>query len=204
MNSLFFEITSVIGNLAFALSGVLVGIRKDLDLLGIFILAFLTANGGGVLRDLLVDRQPAILHSLMPLWLTCTVIGGVWLLKVNQGSKLEQQWGFVVSDGVGLVAFSLTGSLIGVEYGLHFFGVIILAFLTATGGGIIRDLLVNEVPLVLRSDFYGSIALVLGAVIHLLYLVKWLNLVSLTIVFIMGLLLRLLAYKRKWRLPQLG
>src|SRR5689334_17386782 len=74
VNSQIFEIAVIIGSLAFALSGVLMGIRKDLDVMGVFILAFLTANGGGVLRDLMIDRQPAILVSLMPFWLTSAVV----------------------------------------------------------------------------------------------------------------------------------
>jgi uncharacterized membrane protein YeiH len=204
VNSHIFEIAVIIGSLAFALSGVLMGIRKDLDVMGVFILAFLTANGGGVLRDLMIDRQPAILVSLMPLWLTSAVVIGAWLFKIQRGSTLDRTWIFVVSDSVGLVAFSITGGLVGIEEGLHFFGVITLSFLTATGGGIVRDLLVNEVPLVLHSDFYGSIALLLSVAIYLLYRADAVNLLTLSVLFAVGLILRLTAYKYKWQLPKLG
>lgn len=179
------------------------GIRKDLDVMGVFILAFLTANGGGVLRDVMIDRQPAILASLTPLWLTSGVVAGAWLLKIQRSSTLERTWGFVISDSVGLVAFSISGGLVGIEEGLHFFGVIILSFLTATGGGIVRDLLVNEVPLVLRTDFYGSVALLMGVAIYLLYLLDAVNLLTLSLLFAAGLILRLTAYKYKWQLPRL-
>lgn len=204
MNSHIFELAVTIGSLAFALSGVLVGIRKDLDVMGVFILAFLTANGGGVLRDVMIDRQPDILVSLTPLWLTSAVVVGAWLLKIQRGSTLERSWVFVVSDSVGLVAFSITGGLVGIEAGLHFFGVITLAFLTATGGGIVRDLLVNEVPLVLHADFYGSVALLLGVAIYLLYRADAINLLTLSVLFAVGLIVRLTAYKYKWRLPKLA
>lgn len=204
MNSHIFEIAVLIGSLAFALSGVLMGIRKDLDVMGVFILALLTANGGGLLRDVMIDRQPAILANLTPLWLTSGVVLGAWLLKIQRSSTLEQTWFFVVSDSVGLVAFSITGGLVGIEEGLHFFGVIVLSFLTATGGGIVRDLLVNEVPLVLRTDFYGSIALLLGVAIYLLHLANGVNLLTLSVLFAAGLILRLTAYKYKWQLPKLG
>lgn len=203
MDSQIFEIAVIIGGLAFALSGVLVGIRKDLDVMGVFILAFLTANGGGVLRDLLIDRQPAVLASLTPLWITSAVVAGAWLLKIQRGTTLERTWFFVISDGVGLVAFSISGGLAGIEEGLHFFGVITLAFLTATGGGIVRDLLVNEVPLVLRADFYGSVALLLGVAVYVLHLADAVNLLTLTVLFAAGLILRLTAYKYKWQLPKL-
>jgi uncharacterized membrane protein YeiH len=204
VNSHFFDIAVLIGSLAFAFSGVLVGIRKALDVMGVFILAFLTANGGGVLRDLLIDRQPAILASLTPLWITSAVVAGAWLLKIRRGSTLDQTWVFVVSDGVGLVAFSITGGLVGIDAGLHFFGVITLSFLTATGGGIVRDLLVNEVPLVLRADFYGTIALLLGGALYLLYRADAVNLLTLSVLFALGLILRLTAYKYRWQLPKLG
>ena len=204
MNSQMFEIAVIIGSLAFALSGVLMGIRKDLDVMGVFILAFLTANGGGVLRDLLIGRQPTILVSSTPFWLTTVVVAATWLFNIQRSSTLERNWIFVVSDSVGLAAFSISGGLAGLDSGLPFFGVMILSFLTATGGGLVRDLIVNEVPLVLRVDFYGSIALLLGVAIYLLHLVNGINLWSLVIVFAVGLLLRLVAYKYRWRLPRLG
>jgi uncharacterized membrane protein YeiH len=109
-----------------------------------------------------------------------------------------------VSDGVTLVAFSITGGVVPIEEGLHFFGVITLSFLTVTGGAIVRDLLVNEVPLVLRADLYGSIALLLGVAIYLLYLADGVNLLTLSVLFAMGLILRLTAYKYRWQLPTLG
>jgi uncharacterized membrane protein YeiH len=203
VDSHIFEIAVIIGSLAFALSGVLMGIRKDLDIMGVFILAFLTANGGGILRDLIIDRPPAVLVSLMPLWLTSAVVVGSWVLKIQRSSTLDRTWVFVISDSVGLVAFSITGGLVGIEEGLHFFGVIILSFLTATGGGIVRDLLVNEVPLVLRTDFYGTIALLLGVAVYLLYQVDAVKLLTLSVLFAVGLLVRLTAYKYKWQLPKL-
>jgi uncharacterized membrane protein YeiH len=155
------------------------------------------------LRDLIIDRPPAVLVSLMPLWLTSAVVVGSWVLKIQRSSTLDRTWVFVISDSVGLVAFSITGGLVGIEEGLHFFGVIILSFLTATGGGIVRDLLVNEVPLVLRTDFYGTIALLLGVAVYLLYQVDAVKLLTLSVLFAVGLLVRLTAYKYKWQLPKL-
>ena len=77
--------------------------------------------------------------------------------------------------------------MIGIEKGLHFFGVVTLSFLTATGGGIARDMLVNEVPLVLHGDFYGSVAILLGVAIYLFHSAGLMNPVSLSMVFVAGL-----------------
>jgi len=105
---------------------------------------------------------------------------------------------------VRLVAFSKTDGLVAIKEGLHFFGVITLSFLTAICGGIVRDLLLKEVPLVLRADLYGSIALLLGVAIFLLYLADGVSLLTLSVLFAMGLMLRLTAYKYRWQLPELG
>ncbi len=195
-------VASFVGSVAFAVSGFLVGARKGLDVMGIFILAFLTANGGGVIRDLLVARSPAILYSMEPFWVT----GGVMLLasacRLQRLAGLERRWFFVISDGIGLVAFGITGALIGIEAGVHFFAVLVLSLLTATGGGIVRDLLVNEVPEVLHGGFYGTIALLLGAAIYGLHLGGWVTPISLITVFALALALRLIAYHRQWRLPK--
>ncbi len=198
-----FETASIIGSIAFALSGFLIGARKNMDIMGIFILAFLTANGGGVLRDLLVDRTPAIMDSMLPFWLAAGTMAVAMLLRLHRSATLERGRLFIISDAVGLVAFGITGALIGIEKELHFFGVVTLSFLTATGGGIARDVLVNEVPLVLHADFYGSVALFLGVAVYLLHWAGLMNPVSLMMVFVAGLLLRIIAHQYGWKLPKL-
>lgn len=197
-------VVSALGGIAFALSGFLAGVRKGLDMMGIFIVAFLTANGGGVVRDLLIGRTPAIMRGVLPFWLAAgTVILGV-VFRLHDRASVERNRIFILSDAVGLVAFGIAGALVGIEEGLHFFGVMTLSFLTATGGGIARDVLANEVPLVLREDFYGSVAILLGLAVQLLHRAGLMNPVSLSMVFVAGIVLRLVAYQRGWRLPKVG
>lgn len=196
-------IASITGAIAFALSGFLVGAKKNRDIMGIFILAFLTANGGGVIRDVLVDRPIGILQSTVPFWIAAGVRLGAWLLKLQKLQTIENQWFFVVCDAIGLVAFGITGALISIEAQIHFFGLLTLSFLTATGGGILRDMLVNNIPEVLHSGFYGSVAILLGGVIFFLHSALLLNPLSLTCVFAGALALRLVAYRYGWKLPKL-
>lgn len=196
-------IASLIGSIAFALSGYLVGERKQFDIMGVFILAFLTANGGGVARDVLVGRTPAVLLNAEAFWLTTGTIILAIIFKFHRLDNFERRWIFILCDAVGLVAFGITGALIGIEEGTHFFGVIALSFLTATGGGIIRDLLINEVSEILHSGFYGSVALLLGSAIYFLHSLNWLNPASILIAFCLALALRMIAYKRRWRLPKI-
>lgn len=196
-------IAALTGGIAFALSGFLAGTRKNLDVMGLFILSFLAANGGGILRDLLINRTPIAVLSNEPFLLAAavTLIGS--LMKRQWRATLESQWLFVVCDAVGLVAFSITGSLIAIEIGAPFFGFLALAFLTAAGGAILRDLLINNIPEVLHGGFYGSVAIILGSAIYLLNMNGWLTPVALVVLFCAAVVMRLVAYQYDWNLPKL-
>ena len=193
---------SLAGGIAFALSGFLVGKKKNLDWMGLFILSFLTANGGGILRDILADRPPVVLLSNEPflIALAVTLLGSVFRLRLN--SDVESQWFFVICDAVGLVAFAITGALVALMINAPFFGFITLAFLTAVGGGILRDILVNEIPDVLHSGFYGSIAILVAIAIYLLNMQGAVTSLSLLCIFAGALILRLIAYRYRWNLPK--
>jgi uncharacterized membrane protein YeiH len=194
---------SLTGGIAFALSGFLVGARNKLDWMGLFILAFLTANGGGILRDVLTDRPLSILLSNKPFLVAFSVTLVAGLLKLHRKDAIENRWLFVVADAVGLVAFAITGSLVALEINAPFFGFVTLAFLTAAGGGILRDILVNSVSDVLHSGFYGSIAILVAIAIYLLGMAHMVSYISLLVVFASALLLRLIAYRYRWQLPKL-
>ncbi len=198
-----FVIASLIGSFAFALSGYLIGVQKKLDFMGIFIVSILTANGGGALRDVLVNRVPAVLSDPFAFFLVCGVIALATLFKLHKRSNLENNTLLVLCDAVGLVAFSVTGTLIGLEVGLPIFGVMVLSFVTATGGGIIRDMLVNETPSVLSSDFYGTISLIIAASIYGLHAYNLADDCMIAIVFASALMLRVLAYRMGWKLPHI-
>ncbi len=198
-----FEIASIIGSIAFALSGFMLGVRKELDAMGLFIMAMLTANGGGALRDVLVGKIPGVLTDPFSFYLVLGTFIAAILFKLNHYTRIERRWFFVVSDSIGLVAFSFTGALVALEYDLNIFGVILLAFLTATGGGMIRDILLNEVPALLSSGFYGSVAIIIALIIFALDSVGLLNNTSLTVLFVLGLTLRLVAHAKDWHLPRI-
>ena len=196
-----FSLASIIGTVAFAFSGFLVGVHKKLDVMGVFILSMLTANGGGALRDVLANKTPAVLTDLTGFYMVLGVCVVSYVFRLGRYATVEKSRVFVLSDALGLVAFSLTGAIVGIEAGLTIFGVMVLAFLTAAGGGIIRDLMVNEVPAILSSDFYGTVALVVGFSIYWLEYAQLRTEEATLAVFVLALALRLLAYLRGWRLP---
>lgn len=195
---------SIIGGASFALSGYLAATRKELDLMGIFIVAYLTANGGGVLRDILIDHPPVILHSMQSFWLTACVIIFAAIFKLQRFDSLEKSWFFVISDGIGVVAVGITGALVGIEENLHFFAVLTLALLTAVGGGIIRDIMTNKIPIVLHSGFNGSVVLILAAILYVLHEAALLTPLLIILVFAAALMLRLIAHWRNWKLPKIS
>ncbi|MFY9093867.1 TRIC cation channel family protein, partial [Aliarcobacter butzleri] len=102
------------------------------------------------------------------------------------------------------VSFSIAGAIIAINSGFNFLSVLILAFITAVGGGTIRDILINKVPFILVSEFYASVALIVGIAVYILELFEIRNLFTLSIVFILGVALRIVAYYRKWHLPTLS
>ena len=117
---------------------------------------------------------------------------------------LEGKTAFIISDAVGLVSFSITGSIIAIQNDFNFLGALILSFLTAVGGGTLRDILINRVPSILVSEFYATVALIVATIVFILQMYDLINLLSLTLVFIFGVALRLLAYYKNWHLPTLS
>ncbi|ACZ11905.1 trimeric intracellular cation channel family protein [Sulfurospirillum deleyianum] len=197
-------VAEIIGTVAFALSGFYVAIKEKLDLLGIFIASFLTALGGGLVRDTLADRVPYTFTNLMPTLLVLGVVFFSILLKLHRKNEIEKTFYFIVSDTLGLVSFSISGALIGLQAEFNFFGVVLLALITAVGGGVVRDILLNRVPLLLTSEFYGTVSLLVGAILYLFAQFHISGYIPLMVLFAFGVGLRLLAYYKQWNLPKIG
>lgn len=193
----------ILGIIAFTISGFLVGARNHLDILGLVIAASLTALGGGIVRDTILSVTPFAFKTLYPSIALFSVIFFSFIFKIHRFDSIEKRWLFVISDTIGLVAFSITGALLALHDGYNFFGVIILSFITAMGGGVIRDILINQVPAILISDFYGSISVIVSVLLLLLHVSDFLNQTSILLVAIFSIALRLVAYKQKWHLPKI-
>jgi len=198
------EIADIIGVICFALSGFLIAVHYKLDILGVFISAFLTALGGGMTRDVLASKTPYVFTDTIPVTLVVATVLISLLLKLHKIDDLEGKTVFIISDAIGLVSFAITGSLIAIENEFNFLGVLILAFITAVGGGTIRDILINRVPSILVSEFYATVAIIVGLITYGLHLLQLQSLFSLILVFVFGVALRLLAYYKNWHLPTLS
>jgi len=146
---------------------------------------------------------PFIFHENYPISIVFITISVAYVFKLHNHTRLTDNIVFHLSDSIGLSIFAFTGAVIGRESEFNFAGVVFLSFLTAVGGGIIRDMMMNKVPFVLTNDFYGTIAIVIGILVWVLDTFSYLNTTSTLGVLSLGLLLRLLAIKYKWKLPKL-
>jgi uncharacterized membrane protein YeiH len=197
-----FDWLYLIGTVSFSISGYLIGAHKKYDLLGITILALLTAIGGGLLRDALIGRMPGIFYDAAPVMSCFITLAIAWLIKLHRHSQLFLRRAFIIADSIGLVAFSIAGAQVGLGLELNLFGVAFLGFITAVGGGLVRDMMVNEVPFILHRDFYGTVSILVAIMLfgaHQLHatgpIINW-------GLFLFGLALRLIAHSRDMRLPR--
>lgn len=198
----FFSIADLIGIVAFVISALSISTKQKLDLLGLFIIAFLNALGGGVIRDILVNKVPSSFTSIENIIVVIVTIF-IGLLMGLHRKNIDRHILFVVTDSIGLVSFAIAGALMGIKSDFTIFGVMFLALITAVGGGVMRDILLNQVPLLLKSDFYGSVALLVGATIYILDGYNLLNSINILALFAVSLTLRMVAYKYDWHLPKL-
>lgn len=197
-------IFDIIGIIAFAVSGFLVGIRKQFDILGVAIMSATTAFGGGIVRDTIVSRMPFVFNFYYPSITLFAVFIGCIIFRKLLDDTLEQKILFIVMDAIGLVAFAISGALLAIDMNFNLFGVVILSFITAVGGSIIRDVVINEVPLLLKSEVYGIIAIYCALALFIYsYFFDEYNAYIIAFVAMSAFLLRITAYIKKWKLPTL-
>ena len=196
------DVIHIIGTAAFAVSGYLVGVRKRLDALGVLIAALLTAIGGGLMRDVMVGRIPLVFTQNSALITICITLVLAWLLKLQHQQKKMLATSFLLADSLGLVAFTITGVQVGLSLDLNWFGVVTLGFVTAVGGGIVRDVLVNDIPMILRKDFYGTVSVLIGLAMFTLNHYGWINTFTLNLLLWGGYALRLWAHRVALALPR--
>jgi len=198
-----FEVAEYIGIIAFAMSGFFIATRNKLDFLGVLISVFLTALGGGIIRDVIVDKIPYTFSHNTPALIIVAVMLMLVVFKFHKKESIENKPLFILSDSIGLISFSITGALIALEHNLNLTGVLALSFITAVGGGIMRDVIINEIPFVLKTGFYGTIALLIGVILYILNAYHIMDIYTLSIVFVLGVMLRLFAYYKKWAIPMI-
>lgn len=200
-----FVALELIGVVAFAVSGAMVSVKKNMDLFGVVFLGLITAFGGGILRDCLIGQIPPAFFTNY--WML--LAGGLAALAVFWVARLLKERYFSkthtieqinnVFDALGLGAFAVTGAQVTVEAGFErqWFLVLAMGLITAIGGGLLRDLMLREIPFVLQKHIY-AIAALAGTAVYYLLRAFWIAApAGIAVTF----LLRLLATRFKWNLP---
>ncbi len=198
-----FEYIEYVGIVAFAISGFLIAVKNSLDLLGILVSTFLTALGGGLIRDTILQTTPYSFGHTTPAILILAVIFLLTVFKLYK-KDLESNFFFILSDSLGLVAFSISGTSLAIEAGLNLTGVLSIAFISGVGGGVVRDIIINEVPQIFKSGFYGTITLIVALLLYSIWVFGILNYYSLISILVIGVTLRVIAYYKDWHIPKLG
>jgi uncharacterized membrane protein YeiH len=194
-----FEILDTIGTLVFAISGALTAMYKKLDLFGVYCIAFVTALGGGTIRDVMIGRTPV--GWMLDIDYVFIITLG-FLLSLIFNRYLERlRISLLLFDTIGLGVFTLIGLEKGIEFGLSPVICVILGTLTATFGGVVRDILCNEIPVLFRKEIYATLCIAGGILFFLLqeFAIQQEIISASVAVFIIAL--RLVAYKCNWSLP---
>ncbi|GAA4899839.1 trimeric intracellular cation channel family protein [Flaviramulus aquimarinus] len=194
-----FYIIDILGTIAFAISGVLVAIHKKMDLFGILIIAFVTAVGGGTLRDLLIGDTPV---SWMKDITYTYIILATAVFAIIFRSKINYlRTSLFLFDTIGIGLYTLVGIEKGLHAELHPIICIALGTMTASFGGVIRDILCNEIPVIFRKEIYATACILGGITYFLLREFPIQNNVVFIIAGIVVIAIRLLAVKYKIALP---
>ncbi len=192
-------VLDLFGTFVFALSGAMVGVHKQLDIFGVLVLSFAAGNAGGMTRDLLLGAVPPPAISD---WRYIVVSVAAGLLTFHWSPLIQRLHSTVlVFDGAGLALFAVSGAQKALDYHINPLAAVLLGALTGIGGGMLRDVLVSEVPTVLRSDLYAVAALA-GAVVVVIGDRLPFPAVATTIAgALLCFGLRMVAIRRDWQLP---
>ncbi|KAB1159902.1 trimeric intracellular cation channel family protein [Tenacibaculum aiptasiae] len=155
----------IAGTFAFAISGALVAMKKDFDVFGVIIIAFVTAVGGGMIRDVLINAHPINwIGDINYIWTILTAVGVTFLFRSKIAPLRKTMFLF---DTIGISVFTLLGLQKGLSYELHPFVALVMGMVSAVFGGVIRDVLTRKVPLIFKKEIYASACLA-GGVIYLI------------------------------------
>ena len=186
------------GIAVFASSGAMVGVRKGFDLFGIATLGVLTGVGGGILRDLLLDRPPYSIQH----WPNITVaIVAVAVATPFAHVVMRMNSTVLVLDAIGMGFFATSGAAIAVDEGASWFAAGLIGLLTAIAGGMLRDMVAREVPLVMGSDDLYAIPAICGAAVYVAIDYFWPQWIAVAVGSALATLLRLASLAFHWRLP---
>ena len=190
----------LLGTVAFAASGALAGVRRGMDLLGVIVLGIVTATGGGVIRDVLLNDTPPFCFQ-NELYLYLAVAASI-VVFLTPRSFERMNRAMLLLDALGLGTFLVIGTSKALNFHLGFMGAVIMGVMTATCGGLVRDLLSNQIPLILQREIYASACVVGGALFYFLHQTELPSSVNLAVSALTVIAIRVAAIMQGWQLPR--
>lgn len=208
---LMIEVLEIVGTIAFAVSGAMVGVKKKHDLFGVLFLGIITSLGGGTLRDVLIGNIPPIMfrdyrYVGIAALVSLFTFGAAYFIKKDPVKYKEAFNNLLnVMDALGLGVFTIGGmnTALGMGYADNGFLVIFVGVLTGIGGGMLRDVLAGEVPFVLYKQVYALACVCGGILYYVLLYMEAPQKLAVTCGVCCILLIRLLAAKLRWDLPRI-
>jgi uncharacterized membrane protein YeiH len=161
-----FYVLSLVGVAVFAASGALAAGRKGFDLLGVMVIAGVTAIGGGTIRDVLLDRHP--IFWIADPWQLVVILGAALLTLIYVRFRRPPWTALLIADALGLALFTISGAQVAEQRGLPGIIVVVMGTMTGSAGGVLRDILSGEVPLLLRQGELYATAAIAGVIVYLL------------------------------------
>ena len=196
------HVLSFIAVAAQAMTAALAAGRRSMDWVGVCMLGCITALGGGTIRDVLLGHYPLLWVQHPSFLLLAAGAALVTILMAQLVYRLNTA--FLVLDAIGLVVFTMAGCDVAwqVDVSLPLVIVVVAGMITGCAGGVLRDILCNEVPLLFRAELYATVSIVTGLVYSVAFALKLNQEVWTALTFVLGLTLRLLAIRYKWEMPK--
>ncbi|MWV12778.1 trimeric intracellular cation channel family protein [Pseudomonas sp. R-28-1W-6] len=160
-----FYLSDLFGVLVFAISGALMAGRKSMDLFGVLVIAIITALGGGTLRDLILDNHPVswIRNDTYILVASLAAIGTVLWVRLT---RPIHERGLLLADAFGLAVFTVIGTEVALQHNMPYSTAVIMGVMTGVAGGVMRDVICNEIPLIFQKEIYAT-ACILGSLVFI-------------------------------------
>lgn len=196
-----FTFLDLLGTFVFALSGAEAAKERELDIFGIIIIAFLTACGGGIVRDICLGISPPVGISYWP-YLVLTLFATLCVAAFHRFIA-RMKYPVLLFDAVGLSMFTVAGTQKALFLDQNYEVAIILGVLSAIGGGIIRETLLGRIPVVLRKEVYGSAALLGSIIVVIFHFFNWDGHLGAWLGILVCFLVRYFSLKKQWNLPRI-
>ena len=208
-NTTLFFIIEILGTIAFSCSGAMVAIRKKLDFLGVIVLGVITAVGGGMFRDILIGNNPPELFK-NPVYVCVAVVAAIFMFFIVQSKNLAKtfiqtkHYDVIMNllDAIGLGAFTVVGvnATLASSYSHYIFLTIFLGVITGVGGGLLRDIMVCEIPSILKEHIYACASLI-GALLYVFSMHLKIPNIGIIVSASIVIIIRVLSRHYDWNLP---